>query len=215
MANTERGNNRSKSRFRSFKIAILCLLFGALASGHNSRAAERERFLAGQLLVATAEMKDPRFAESVIYMVKHDMTGAMGLVINKPMAKGPIEDLLKGFGLEGKNSKRDIVIHYGGPVGARQGFVLHSDETLLENSTKVAAGIAMTADAKMIEAIASGKGPRQSLFMLGYAGWAPRQLEAELKINSWIAIPADKALIFGTNADKKWRQAIDKQQIPL
>jgi putative transcriptional regulator len=215
MANTERGNNRSKSRFRSFKIAILCLLFGALASGHNSRAAERERFLAGQLLVATAEMKDPRFAESVIYMVKHDVTGAMGLVINKPMAKGPIEDLLKGFGLEGKNSKRDIVIHYGGPVGARQGFVLHSDETLLENSTKVAAGIAMTADAKMIEAIASGKGPRQSLFMLGYAGWAPRQLEAELKINSWIAIPADKALIFGTNADKKWRQAIDKQQIPL
>jgi len=75
MANTERGNNRSKSRFRSFKIAILCLLFGALASGHNSRAAERERFLAGQLLVATAEMKDPRFAESVIYMVKHDVTG--------------------------------------------------------------------------------------------------------------------------------------------
>jgi len=86
---------------------------------------------------------------------------------------------------------------------------------LLENSTKVANGIAMTADAKMIELIAAGKGPRQSLFMLGYAGWAPGQLEAELKINSWIAIPGDKALIFGTNADKKWRQAIDKQQIPL
>jgi putative transcriptional regulator len=131
------------------------------------------------------------------------------------MAKGSIEDLLKGFGLEGKSSKREIVIHYGGPVGARQGFVLHSDETLLESSTKVADGIAMTADAKMIEAIAGGKGPRQSLFMFGYAGWAPRQLEAELKMNSWIVIPGDKALIFGNNADKKWRQAIDKQQIPL
>jgi putative transcriptional regulator len=160
-------------------------------------------------------MEDPRFAASVIYIVKHDLTGAMGLVINKPMAKGLIDDLLKGFGLERKNSKREIVIHYGGPVGARQGFVLHSDETLLENSAKVANGIAMTADAKMIEAIAAGKGPRQSLFMLGYAGWAPGQLEAELKMNSWIVIPADKALIFGTNADKKWRQAIEKQQIPL
>lgn len=215
MAHTERANNRSKSRFTALRIAILCLLFGALASGHNSRAAERERYHSGQLLVATAETKDPRFAESVIYLVKHDADGAMGLVINKPMAKGPIEDLLKGFGLEGKSSKREIVIHYGGPVGPRQGFVLHSDETLLENSTKVADGIAMTADAKMIEAIAGGKGPRQSLFMFGYAGWAPRQLEAELKMNSWIVIPGDKALIFGANADKKWRQAIDKQQIPL
>ena len=215
MATNERGNNRPPSRFTAVRIAILCLLLGALNGGHNSRAAERERFFVGQLLVATTEMNDPRFAESVIYMVKHDASGAMGLVINKPMAKGSMEDLLKGFGLEGKSSKREIIIHYGGPVGARQGFVLHSDETLLESSTKVANGIAMTADAKMIEAMAAGKGPRQSLFMLGYAGWAPGQLEGELKMNSWIVVPGDKALIFGTNADKKWRQAIDKQQIPL
>jgi len=207
--------NGSASRYGTLPIAILCLLFGAFAGGHNIRAAERERFLTGQLLVATPEMKDPRFAESVIYMVKHDATGAMGLVINKPIAKGSIEDLLKGFGLEGKNSKREIIIHYGGPVGARQGFVLHSDETLLENSTKVADGIAMTADVKMIEALAGGKGPRQLLFMLGYAGWAPGQLEAELKTNSWFILPGDKALIFGGDADKKWRQAMDKRQIPL
>ena len=215
MANNEHSYGRSPSRFTGLRIAILGLLLGVLIAGHPRRAAEGKRYHIGQLLVATAEMEDPRFAESVIYLVKHDATGAMGLVINKPMAKGSIEDLLKGFGLEGRNSKREIVIHYGGPVGARQGFVLHSDETLLENSAKVANGIAMTADAKMIEAIAAGKGPRQSLFMLGYAGWAPGQLEAELKMNSWIVIPGDKALIFGTNADKKWRQAIDKQQIPL
>ena len=215
MANNERGYSRSPSRFTALRIAILCLLFGALTGAHNGRAAEGRRYHIGQLLVATAEMEDPRFAESVIYIVKHDSTGAMGLVINKPMAKGSIEDLLKGFGLEGKGSKSEITIHYGGPVGARQGFVLHSDETLLENSTKVASGIAMTADAKMIEAIAAGKGPRQSLFMLGYSGWAPGQLEEELKMNSWIVIPGDKAFIFDINADKKWRQAIDKQQIPL
>ena len=215
MANTEHVNNGSASRFRLLRIAILCLLFGALTSSHNVRAAERERFLTGQLLVATPEMKDPRFAESVIYMVKHDAEGAMGLVINKPMAKGSIEDLLKGFGLEGKNSQREIVIHYGGPVGARQGFLLHSDETLLESSTKVADGIAMTKDIKMLEALAGGKEPRQSLFMLGYAGWAPGQLEMELKSNSWFSLASDKALIFGADADKKWRQAMDKRQIPL
>ena len=215
MANTVRGNHRSKSRFTAFKIAILCLLFGALLGSHNIRAAERERFLTGQLLVATPDMKDSRFAESVIYMVKHDATGAMGLVINKPMAKGSIEDLLKGFGLEGKNSLLEIVIHYGGPVGARQGFLLHTDDHSIDSTTKVSNGIAMTADVKMLEALAGGKAPRQSLFMLGYAGWAPGQLEAELKTNSWFTLPADKALIFGADADKKWRQAMDKRQIPL
>ena len=165
-----------------------------------------ERFLTGQLLVATAEMKDPRFAEAVIYLVKHDEEGAFGLVVNRPLAKGSYEDLLKSFGTD---------IHYGGPVGTRQGFVLHSDDVLLESSTKVRDGIAMTADAKLIEAMARGKGPKQSLLMFGYAGWAPGQLEMELKGESWFVIGGDKSLIFGKDADEKWHQAIDKRQIPL
>ncbi len=206
---------RQMSFRRRLCFCLLTLIIGHFSDWPGAQAADGERFLTGHFLVATPEMEDPRFAESVIYMVKHDADGAMGLVINKPMAKGSIDDLLKGFGLEEKTAKREIVIHYGGPVGARQGFFLHSDETLLENSTKVADGIAMTSDAKMLEAIAGGKGPRQSLLMLGYAGWAPGQLEAELKLNSWIVIPGDKALIFDNNADIKWRQAIDKQRIPL
>jgi len=202
---------------RALPLLWLCglsLLVGILVCTPVARAADKT-FLAGKLLIASPETKDPRFAESVIYMVKHDATGAMGLVINKPVATAPIDELLKGFGLKEKNSKREIVVHYGGPVGTRQGFVLHSDEIVMENSSKFANGIALTADAKMIEAIAGGKGPRQALFMLGYAGWAPHQLEYELNLQSWIVIPGDRALIFGNNADKKWRQAIDKQQIPL
>jgi len=85
----------------------------------------------------------------------------------------------------------------------------------LENSTKVKDGIAMTSDIKIIEAIAAGKGPRQSLIMLGYAGWAPGQLEAEIKNNAWFVIPADKSLIFGRDAEKKWHQATDRRQTPL
>ena len=178
-------------------------------------AADQDRFITGQLLVATPEMKDPRFAETVIYMVKHDADGAFGLVINRPMAKGSFEDLLKGFGTEINDAKGEVVIHYGGPVSMQQGFVLHSDDIMIESSMKVANGIAMTADVKMIEAMARGKGPSQSLVLLGYAGWAPGQLEMELKADSWFVIPGDKSLVFGKDADEKWREAMDKRQIPL
>jgi putative transcriptional regulator len=178
-------------------------------------AADQDGFITGQLLVATPEMKDPRFAEAVIYMVKHDADGAFGLVINRPMAKGPFEDLLKSFGTEIKDAQGEVLVHYGGPVRMQQGFVLHSDDIMIESSMKVINGIAMTADVKIIEALARGKGPTQSLVMLGYAGWAPGQLEMELKANSWFVIPGDKSLVFGKDADKKWREAMDKRRIPL
>jgi putative transcriptional regulator len=170
---------------------------------------------AGQLLVATPEMGDPRFAEAVIYMVKHNTEGAMGLVINRPMAKGPMRDLLKGFGIESDEAKGEIVIHYGGPVNPNAGFVLHSDDVMLDDSTPVKEGIAMTANAKLIEAMARGKGPRQSLIVFGYAGWAPGQLEGELEAGAWHVVPADKGLVFGKEADKKWRQAMDRRRISL
>ncbi|HYT54851.1 MAG TPA: YqgE/AlgH family protein [Verrucomicrobiae bacterium] len=193
----------------------LMIVAVACAGIDITAAADQDRFITGQLLVATPEMKDSRFAETVIYMVKHDADGAFGLVINRPMAKGPFEDLLKGFGTEINDAKGEVVIHYGGPVGMQQGFVLHSDDITIESSMKVADGIAMTADVKMIEAMARGKGPRQSLVMLGYVGWAPGQLEMELKADSWFVIPGDKSLVFGKEADEKWREAMDKRQIPL
>lgn len=201
--------------FRALWFCLLCLFGGAAADPQISPAAERNGFLTGQLLVATPEMKDPRFAESVIYLVKHDSKGAMGLAVNKPLAKTELNELLKGFGVEAKNIKREVTIHYGGPVSTRQGFLLHSDDFYLAATNKIANGIAISADSQMLEALARGYTPRQSLFLLGYAGWAPGQLEAELKLNSWYIIPSDKSLIFSDDADKKWRQALDKRQIPL
>ena len=197
------------------RLCALIATVAALARIDNISAVESERYLAGELLVAVPEMNDPRFAETIIYMVRHDQDGAFGLVVNRPLAKGPYVDLLKSFGGDIKDAEGEVVIHYGGPVGANQGFVLHSDDVMLESSTKVANGIAVTADVKMIEAMARGKGPRESLVIFGYAGWAPGQLEMELQGNSWFVIAGDKALIFGKDADKKWRQAIDKRQIPL
>lgn len=192
---------------------VLAVLIVAFLTPRYSRT--EERYLAGQLLVATSDMRDPRFVEAVIYMVKHSADGAMGLVINRPLAKGSVEDLLKGMGVESKGAKGEIIIHYGGPVSPEGGFILHSDEVLFESSTRVMDGIAMTSDPKLIEAISRGKGPRQSLLAFGYAGWAPGQLEDELKANAWFVVSGDKAFIFGKDADKKWRQAMDKRQIPL
>jgi len=208
-------NGRSSGVRRWAARFALAVLIVAFLTPSDSRTVGQERYLAGQLLVATPEMRDPRFAETVIYMVKHSADGAMGIVINRPTAKGSIEDLLKGFGVDSKGAKGEIVIHYGGPVSPQAGFILHSDDVLFESSTRVKDGIAMTTDTKLIQAISRGKGPRQSLLAVGYAGWAPGQLEEELKANAWFVVSGDKAFIFGNDADKKWRQAIDKRQIPL
>jgi putative transcriptional regulator len=207
---------RTYISLRQSLLLYALMIVGVACGGIDiTAAADQGGFITGQLLVATPEMKDPRFAEAVIFMVKHDADGAFGLVINRPMAKGPFEDLLKGFGTEINDAKGEVLIHYGGPVSMQQGFVLHSDDIMIESSMKVANGIAMTADVKMIEAMARGKGPKQSLVMLGYTGWAPGQLEMELRANSWFVTPGDKSLIFGKDAEKKWQQAMDKRQIPL
>jgi putative transcriptional regulator len=202
----------SARRLGLFGYLLLSTMSVAAACVPPGWAAE---LTAGQLLVATPEMGDPRFAEAVIYMVKHNSEGAMGLVINRPMAKGSMRDLLKGFGIESDEAKGEIIIHYGGPVNANAGFVLHSDDVMLDDSTPVKDGIAMTSNAKLIEAMAQGKGPRQSLIVFGYAGWGPGQLEGELEAGAWHVVPADKGLVFGKEADKKWRQAMDRRRISL
>lgn len=198
--------------WRNGMFSILLALSLPLIATH---AAEQTENLTGQLLVATPEMRDPRFVETVIYMVKHSQEGAFGLVINRPLARGPLEDLLKGFGLNSDGVNGEITVHYGGPVSPSAGFILHSDDFLLEDSAKVANGIAMTSDPKLIESMARGKGPRQSLFIMGYAGWAPGQLEGELKAGSWFVVSGDEGLIFGQDAEQKWRQAMDKRKVPL
>ena len=205
----------SKRRAWTFAVLLFVLSSALLFSSDAAITAADSDSLAGQLLVASPDMKDPRFVETVIYMVKHSAEGAFGLVINRPLAKGPIQDLLKGFNAETKGAKGEIVIHYGGPVTPAAGFILHTDDVLLDNSTLVKDGIAVTSDAKLIAAIGRGKGPRQALVIMGYAGWAPGQLEAELKAESWFVVPADKRLIFGKDPEKKWRQALDKRRIPL
>jgi len=191
------------------------LIFIAVLQPTSIAIAEQESYVAGELLVATEQMKDPRFVETVIYIVRHNEEGAFGLVINRPLAKGPIEDLLKGFGVDSEGAKGEIVLNYGGPVGTERGFVLHSDDFMLDTSTALKNGLALTTDPALIQALSRGKGPSQYLLLFGYAGWAPHQLENEIKAQAWFTIPAEKALIFDKDINKKWQHAMDRRRIRL
>jgi putative transcriptional regulator len=197
------------------RLCSQLLVLAALAQAPQAVAAEQENSLTGRLLVALPNMKDPRFSESVIYIVRHDREGAFGLVINRVLTTAPIEEVLAGFGVDEKGGKGEIAIHYGGPVSPRQGFVLHSDDVVRENSTRVNNGLAITSDATIIRDISLGKGPRQFLLIVGYAGWASGQLEQELQNKAWFSIPADKEIIFSKQTEKKWQRAMDKRQVPL
>lgn len=213
------GNRRLKSwRARPLRAwgsaaVRLCLLILSVGIVQNQLAPAQEgESLAGRLLVATPEMGDPNFDHTVIYMVSHDETGAMGLVVNRPLARGPISDLLKGFGAESEGVKGEIVLHYGGPVERERALVLHTSD-YVGKTTNVLGGLAVTADVGVVQALARGEGPQRSLFALGYAGWAPGQLEAEIKANAWFSIPADEALLFEGAPDSKWERALARRKI--
>jgi putative transcriptional regulator len=208
-------NNKSILSYSLLRLCSQLLVIAALAQAPQAVAAEQENSLTGRLLVALPNMKDPRFSESVVYIVKHDREGAFGLVINRVLTSAPIEEVLAGFGVDEKGGKGEIAIHYGGPVSPRQGFVLHSDDIMRENSTRVNNGMAITSDPTIIRDISLGKGPRQFLLIIGYAGWAPGQLEQELQNKAWFSIPADKEIIFSKQTEKKWQRAMDKRQVPL
>lgn len=197
------------------KAAKLLLVWAAVIISQQPAIAEKDQYLTGQLLVATPEMPDPRFAETIVFMVSHNGNGAMGLVINRPLAKGPIADLLKASGVESEGASGEIILHYGGPVEHERAFVLHSGDYVGKGTTVVDGGLAVTANVEILRAIGRGKGPRRSLFTLGYAGWAPGQLEAEIKANGWFSIPADEALIFDGEFNTKWDRAMAKRKIKI
>ncbi len=172
-------------------------------------------YLDGHMLVAMPQMSDPRFARSVIYLCAHSSEGAMGLVVNKLIDSITFPDLLRQLNIDEASSTDQIRIHFGGPVESGRGFVLHSDDYVQESTHVVNEDIALTSHIDVLRAIANDEGPRRSLLALGYAGWAPGQLDAEIQANGWLHVDPDDDLIFGGDLDKKWEQAINKLGIDL
>ncbi|MFP6729337.1 MAG: YqgE/AlgH family protein [Alphaproteobacteria bacterium] len=170
--------------------------------------------LKGKLLVAAPSMPSGYFARSVIYMLQHDETGAMGVVVNIPMGILPFASIFKGLGLEpeidGDLADIPIRVYSGGPVDTGRGFILHADDSL-----SGAGEFELSRSIELMRAIAAGEGPRRSLLLFGYAGWAPGQLEHELKRDDWIAVKADEDLVFDSDDGTKWRRSLELLEINL
>jgi putative transcriptional regulator len=165
--------------------------------------------LRGQLLIAMPGMGDPRFAQSVVYMCAHSPEGAMGLIVNKPTPEINFSTLLTQLGLTAGAGMRDIRVHFGGPVEQSRGFVLHSTDYPGGPTTlKVDDAVSMTASLDVLEAIVAGRGPASTLMALGYAGWGPGQLEAEIGANGWLTAASRPELVFGRANEHKWSAAL-------
>ena len=174
-------------------------------------------YLDGHLLIAMPGMQDGRFARAVVYVCAHSQEGAMGIIINKTAPDIAFADLLTQLGIVKDQGGPDaanieeIRIHHGGPVETGRGFVLHSADFFLDNATlPIDDDVCLTATLDILRAIADGRGPRAALLALGYAGWAPTQLDAEIQANGWLHGPADAALLFDDDIDSKYDRALAK-----
>ena len=179
---------------------------------------KRRGYLEGQVLVAMPGMVDQRFARSVIYLCAHSKEGAMGLIINQRAKRVKFADLL--VQLEVIDEQEAIRLPQraggmqvlkGGPVETQRGFVLHSSDYHVEDTTMpIDATVSLTATVDILRAIAKDTGPYQAVLALGYAGWAAGQLEKEIQQNGWLSCEADADLVFGADLDAKYGRAMRK-----
>ena len=175
------------------------------------------------MLIAMPAMMDERFSRSLIYICAHSSEGAMGIVVNHPAPNIDFLDLLVKLDvIPAKDVIRlppqaDVVkVLRGGPVETERGFVLHSADYFVEDSTlTIDDGICLTATVDILKAIARGSGPASAILALGYAGWAPGQLETEIQGNGWLHCAADSELIFGPDIRGKYERALRKIGIDL
>ena len=176
---------------------------------------EKDGYLSGQLLIAMPAMTDPRFSESVIYLCTHNEDGAMGLVVNKLIGSLNFTELLQQMKIDLEATGSKVEVHFGGPVESGRGFVLHSTDYNSEETMRVNNDFAMTATIDVLKSIAGGKGPADVMFALGYAGWAPGQLDTEMQNNGWLNCAADSGIVFGEDNEAKWKSAAAKMGIDL
>ena len=179
----------------------------------NPASSPGEGFFTGHLLIATPAMADPRFAQSVIYVCAHTPEGAMGIVVNRSLEQPSFDDLLRQLEVTPVPPARRIRLCAGGPVDSGRGFVLHTADWTGEGSLRVTDRVALTASLDVLKAIAEGGGPREGILALGYAGWGPGQLDAEIQHNAWLMVGADESLVFDSDDETKWRRALAKLKI--
>lgn len=159
-------------------------------------------------------MRDSRFRFAVIYMVSHDKSGAMGIIVNKGKPGLFISDLLDKVGISGTVQVADTPVLNGGPVDIDRGFVLHSSDYFKpESSLIISDTLSLTSTKDVLESLVSEDHPKQAMLAVGYAGWGPGQLEQEIAQNSWLVTDADEDLVFSEDLDGKWATALTEMGI--
>jgi putative transcriptional regulator len=192
--------------------AIATMLAGA-TPGPGERTGSGS--LAGQFLVAAPDMGDPRFAEAVILLVKHDSSGALGIVINHPVEERPIASLLKELGEADTGSNGTVRIFAGGPVDPEVGFVVHGTDYHRAETVDIDGRVAVTSSPEILKDIGHGAGPAKALVAFGYAGWGPGQLESELADHAWFTETEDPKLIFDEDRQTVWKEALARRSRDL
>jgi putative transcriptional regulator len=167
--------------------------------------------LTGQVLIASPEMGDPRFSHTVILMLRHNASGAFGIVINHPLGERPLAKLLEALGEKDDGTTGSLQIFSGGPVQPEAGFVIHSTDYHRADTIDIDAHVAMTASREILQDIIHKRGPQKSLVAFGYAGWAPGQLEGEIMQHGWYTASQDSKLIFDEDRAKVWDAAMARR----
>ena len=187
-------------------LLVVAMLVGAAAPDPSDPGS-----LAGQLLIAAPTMSDPRFAHTVILMVRHDQTGAFGIVINRPVGERSIAVLLEAAGDIHPDVEGSVRVFAGGPVQPELGFVVHSADYHRGETVDVDGRVAMTASREILRDIGHNQGPAKSLFAFGYAGWGPGQLEGEMARHNWFTAPEEPKLIFDDDRDNLWEETMARR----
>lgn len=177
-----------------------------------------ETYLNGRMLIAMPGIGEPRFERTLIYMCAHSAEGAMGIVVNKVADNISFPELLTRLNIipEAEQIRlpdelSTMPVQIGGPVETGRGFVLHTNDYFVSDSTlSVDNSFGLTATLDVLKAIASGNGPKKSLLALGYSGWGPGQLDGEIQQNGWLHCDADDLLIFDRSPEERYELALAK-----
>lgn len=169
--------------------------------------------LTGSFLISTPQMPDPRFEEHVIYICAHSHEGAMGLAINKPNFSISLAEVLRVAGMNVPEYLPPV--HIGGPVDLESAFILYSSDYRTEYQLDISSTISLSREKRVLADIANMRGPEKYLFVMGYTGWGPGQLEKELVDDGWLMVPADDTIIFDAADENKWKAAAMRYGIDI
>ena len=171
--------------------------------------------LTHHFLIAMPNMVDPNFSKSLTYICEHNEQGALGVVVNRPIEMTlkalfdqidiPLHDAPSG----------ELPVYFGGPVQVDRGFVLHRPPGEWQSTLSINKQIGLTTSRDILQAVGEGRGPNQILVSLGYARWAPGQLEQELTQNAWLTVGADLGVIFDLRPEQRLSAAMSLLGVDL